>query len=116
MIWLIVAGTLIVALLLFLVIVASDLKDELLDILGRLFCASVILVAIGLPIAFGYWLHTQGYQEDVSSALAQMEDAIGFSGGLVIMGSSVGVMGLVLIISDAVEWLKEMQPARVSLE
>ena len=116
MIWPIVACTLIVALLLLLVIVAGDRKDELLDVLGTLFCAAVILVAIGLPIAFGYWLYTQGYQEDVGSALAQMEDAIGFSGGFIIMGSSVGMMGLLLIVNDAVDWLKEMRPARASWE
>ena len=111
MIWLIVTGALIVLLLLHFAIAVNGRKDGLVDMLGTLFCTAVIIVAIGLPIAGGYWLYTEGYQEDAGVALSQMEDAIGFSGGLVIIGSVMGAIGFLLMLNDAADWLEEMRPA-----
>jgi len=110
MTWLIVIGVFIVLLFLHIAMVISGRKDGLLDMFAWLFNGVVIIAIIGLPIAGGFWLYTEGYQEDAGAALTQMEDAIGLSDGLIIMGSVMGVFGLLLFVKDVAESFKERRP------
>jgi hypothetical protein len=112
MTWLIVIGVFIVLLFLHIAMAVSGRKDGLLDMLAWLFNGVVIIAIIGLPIAGGFWLYMEGYQEDAGAALTQMEDAIGLSDGLIIMGSVMGVLGLLLFVKDLRNLLKKGDPSR----
>jgi len=50
-------------------------------------------------------LYREGYQEDAAAALTQIEAATGFSDGLMITGSVLGLLGLVLLVKHVWESL-----------